>query len=323
METIERFWAEVLAGAGIGNKLLYSVSAIVFFWLLSRLLTGLLQRGREVQIQYRIRKTIAYTTSAAAILVVGRIWFVGFQSVSTYLGLLSAGLAIAMQTPLVNLAGWGFILWRRPMQVGDRIEIGGHRGDVIDQRLFMFGLMEVGNWVDADQSTGRVIHIPNGKVFTEVLANYSQGFHHIWNEVPVLVTFESDWRKAKRILEEIARQHGTQLSAAAEKKVREAAKKFMIFYSTLTPTVYTTVRDCGVLLTIRSLCDPRQRRNTEQAIWEDILDAFAKEDDIDFAYPTVRRYANDREGKPGTRPEAVHEAALPAGEPAAAPVPPA
>ncbi|MBZ0269999.1 mechanosensitive ion channel family protein, partial [bacterium] len=309
MATIERFWTEVLAGAGINNKLLYTASAILFFWLLARLLSALLQRGRDVQVQYRIRKTVGYATSAAAIFVIGRIWFVGFQSVSMYLGLLSAGLAIAMQTPLVNLAGWGFILWRRPLNVGDRIEIDGHRGDVIDQRLFMFSLMEVGNWVDADQSTGRVIHIPNGKIFTEVLANYSQGFHHIWNEVPVLVTFESDWRKAKGILEEIAGHHGTRLSANAEKKVREAAKKFMIFYSTLTPTVYTSVKDCGVLLTIRSLCDPRQRRGTNQAIWEDILDAFAKEDDIDFAYPTVRRYMNEHEGKPGTRPDAVYAGA--------------
>jgi small-conductance mechanosensitive channel len=207
--------------------------------------------------------------------------------------------------------------------VGDRIEIGGHRGDVIDQRLFMFSLMEVGNWVDADQSTGRVIHVPNGKIFTEVLANYSQGFHHIWNEVPVLVTFESDWRKAKRILEEIAGHHGTRLSANAEQKVREAAKKFMIFYSTLTPAVYTTVRDCGVLLTIRSLCDPRQRRNTEQAIWEDILDAFAKEDDIDFAYPTTRLYANDREGKRGVRPDAVYASVPETGDPAGVHAPPA
>jgi small-conductance mechanosensitive channel len=311
METIERFWTEVLGGAEINNKLLYSIAAILFFWLLARLLSTLLQRGRDVPVQYRIRKTVAYTTGAAAILVVGRIWFVGFQSVTTYLGLLSAGLAIAMQAPLVNLAGWSFILWRRPFQVGDRIQVGDHRGDVIDQRLFMFSLMEVGNWVDAEQSTGRVLHIPNGKVFSEVFANYSAGFHHIWHEVAVLVTFESDWRKAKRIMAEIAGHHGTRLSTNAERKVREAAKKFMIFYSTLTPAVYTTVKDCGVMLTVRLLCDPRQRRNTDQAIWEDILDAFAKEDDIDFAYPTVRYYGNDREGKPGTRPDAVYAGAVP------------
>ena len=76
----------------------------------------------------------------------------------------------------------------------------------------------------------------------------------------------------------------------------------MIFYSKLTPTVYTSVRDSGVLLTLRFLCDPRRRRGTEEAIWEDVLRAFAAEPGIDFAYPTTRFYDNVREGKPGCQP---------------------
>jgi small-conductance mechanosensitive channel len=293
-------------GEFLQSKVFYTLLAIVVFWLVKRLLLFVLLRDRDVQVQYRLRKTVAYITYPLAFLVIGRIWFAGFQALSTYLGLLSAGLAIAMQAPLVNLAGWAFILWRQPFKVSDRIQLGNDRGDVIDQRIFMFSLMEIGNWVDADQSTGRVIHIPNGKIFTEVLANYGQGFQYIWNEIPVLVTFESDWRKAKQLLNEVAHRHGTSLSDSAAKKLREAAKKFMIFYSKLTPVVYTTVKDCGVMLTIRYLCDPRQRRGSEQAIWEDILDVFAAHDDIDFAYPTQRFYSNQSEGKPGTRPEAVY-----------------
>jgi small-conductance mechanosensitive channel len=293
-------------GQFLESKVFYTLLALVIFWLIRRLLLTFLLRDREVQVQYRIRKTVAYITYPLAFLVIGRIWFAGFEAISTYLGLLSAGLAIALQSPLVNLAGWAFILWRQPFKVGERIQIGSDRGDVIDQRIFMFSLMEIGNWVDADQSTGRVIHIPNGKIFTEVLANYSQGFQYIWNEIPVLVTFESDWRKAKQLLDEIAQRHGTSLSESASRKLREAAKKFMIFYNKLTPVVYTTVKDCGVMLTIRYLCDPRQRRGSEQAIWEDILDSFAAHEDIDFAYPTQRFYRNDTEGKPGTRPEAIY-----------------
>src|SRR3989441_12617332 len=110
-----------------------------------------------------------------------------------------SGLAIALKDPVTNLAGWIFIVWRRPFEVSDRVEIGGHKGDVIDIRLLQFTLNEIGNWVNADQSSGRIIHIPNGKVFTEPVANYDKGFKYIWNEVPVLVTFESDWRQAKAI----------------------------------------------------------------------------------------------------------------------------
>jgi small-conductance mechanosensitive channel len=311
MDTLVTWSDQFFSGQFLESKIFYSMLAIVFFWLIRRLTLIVLLRGRDVQVQYRIRKTVAYITYPLAFLVIGRIWFAGFQAVSTYLGLLSAGLAIALQTPLVNLAGWAFILWRQPFKVGDRIEIGDDRGDVIDQRIFMFSLMEIGNWVDADQSTGRVIHIPNGKIFTDVMANYSQGFQYIWNEIPVLVTFESDWRKAKQLLDGIAQQHGTSLSDSAAHKLREAAKRVMIFYNKLTPMVYTTVKDCGVMLTIRYLCEPRKRRGSEQEIWEEILDAFAAHDDIDFAYPTQRFYHNNTEGKPGTRPEAIYSTAPP------------
>ena len=75
----------------------------------------------------------------------------------------------------------------------------------------------------------------------------------------------------------------------------------MVFYTTLTPAVYTSVKDCGVMLTIRYLCKPRERRGSEQTIWEDILIRFAACDDIDFAYPTIRRYDNLQEGKPLAR----------------------
>jgi len=251
---------------------------------------------------YRWRKGITYASFWIALLVAGVIWFPAMRGISTFLGLIGAGLAVALRDPIVNLAGWAFILWRRPFEVGDRIQVGTHAGDVIDVRIFQFTLMEIGNWVDADQSTGRVIHIPNGAIFSQTTANYSQGFSYLWNEVAVLVTFESDWQKAKEILLAIGTRHAEHLGAAAEKRLQEAAQKYMIFYSKLTPTVYTSVRDSGVLLTIRYLCEPRRRRGSEQAIWEDILREFAARDDIDFAYPTQRFYDNAAEGKPGRKP---------------------
>ena len=197
----------------------------------------------------------------------------------------------------MDLFGWIFILWRRPFEVGDRIQIGDHAGDVIDLRIFQFTLLEIGNWVGGDQSTGRVVHVPNGRVFTVELANYTRGFNFIWNEIPVRVTFESNWRKAKEILLEIAEEHTASSSEAAQEEVRKASQHFMIFYSKLTPTVYTSVEDSGVLLTLRYLCAPRRRRGTSQAIWEDVLDRFLECGDVDFAYPTQRFYDQAREGQ--------------------------
>ena len=290
------------------HKVLTSVLTVLVVWVLHRLIVVLvLKHIGDLRLRYRLKKTSGYVLFLGAVIILGRIWFEGFQTVATFFGLLSAGIAIALRDLLVNLAGWIFIIWRRPLEVGDRIQVGEHAGDVIDIRVFQFTLMEIGNWVGADQSTGRIIHIPNGRVFTEPIANYSKGFQYIWNEVPVLITFESNWRKAKEILLEIAARHAEHLSKAAEEKVREAARKFMIFYTKLTPTVYTSVEESGILLTIRYLCEPRRRRNSEQAIWEDILSEFAKCDDIDFAYPTRRYFDNVVEGKPGTRRSATSE----------------
>lgn len=288
----------------IQTRILTSLVAILFLLIVRRIVLYLVYRKyKDVSVRYHWRKNSNYVVFGLCVFVVGSIWFRGFQSLSTYLGLLSAGVAIALQSALVNLAGWFFIIWRRPFHVGDRIQIGDVKGDVIDQRIFMFSLMEIGNWVDAEQSTGRVIHIPNGKVFSDSLANYTEGFQYIWNEIPVLVTFESNWEKAKEILLEVVNNRGEDFTVKTENQIRQAAGKMMIYVGKLTPIVYTSVKDSGVMLTIRFITNPRRRRGSEQEIWEDILHEFAKHDDIDFAYPTQRHYLNHLEGKPDARAE--------------------
>jgi small-conductance mechanosensitive channel len=283
--------------------LLQSVILVVVV-IVARSLVLRVMRSRveDVRTRYRWRKTITYISVLVALLLVGRVWSDAVGELATFLGLLSAGLAIALRDPIVNLGGWLFIIWRRPFVVGDRIQLGEHAGDVIDQRIFQVIVLEIGNWVDADQSTGRLIHIPNGLVFREPLANYTRGMQYIWNEVGVLITFESNWKKAKEILNEIVHAHAREVVEEAEQQMLKASRQFMIFYSTLTPTVYTAVQDSGVMLTMRYLCHPRRRRGTAQAIWEDVLTRFGKHDDIDFAYPTTRYYYNAVEGKAGTLP---------------------
>ncbi len=284
------------------SRVITSLAIIAVIMILRGLVAWIIARRTEdVRFRYHARKVSAYVSASLALLLLGRIWFTGFQDIGTFLGLVSAGLAIALKDLVASVAGWIYLLWRRPFEVGDRIQIGEHAGDVIDIRLFRFTLIEIGNWVEADQSTGRVILIPNSRILIEAIANYSKGFRYIWNELPVLVTFESNWPKAKAILQKIIDDHSAYLSEDAMLSVRKAAQRAMIIYATLTPKVWTSVAESGVLLTIRYLCDPRKRRGTAETIWEDILTEFGKCDDIDFAYPTVRRYMNLEEGKGATR----------------------
>ena len=284
------------------RRLLTTLIAVVGLWLLRRVWLALLYRRlRDPWRRYRWRKTTTYVTVGLGALLVGRLWVEGFGALATFLGLVSAGLVIALRDVVANLAGWGHLLWRRPFEVGDRIQIGAHAGDVIDIGVFQFTLNEIGVWVQADQSTGRLVHIPNGRVLTEPIANYYQGFPYLWHEIPVLVSFESNWRKAKDILNRIAVKHAEHMTPEAERHLLEASRKYLIAYTKLTPIVYTKVVEDGVRLTIRYLVEPRRRRGTEQAIWEDVLDEFSRAPDLDFAYITRRGFNSLTEGKPALR----------------------
>ena len=270
-----------------------AISLIIIFvlWLLHYLILAIVfKKIKDAKERYFWRSGITYLLVTLGFISLLLVWVEAYGSLGTFLGLLTAGLAIALRDPITNFFAWVFIIIRRPFRVGERIQIGEHAGDVIDIRIFQFTLNEIGNWVEADQSTGRIIHIPNSFVFTQAQANYNRGFRHIWNEVPVLVTFESDWRVAKAELQKIAEKHAEHFSRGAQKQLLEASRKYMIFYRKLTPIVYTTVKDSGILLTIRYLCNPQRRRGSQESIWEDILETFEQNPHIEFAYPTQRIY---------------------------------
>ncbi|MCW9708479.1 mechanosensitive ion channel family protein [Fodinibius salsisoli] len=270
-------------------KIFLSAAIILIIWAL-RLITVRIVNKRlpEAREQYKWRKNLTYISVFVGVFIIGRIWFEGLQSLATFLGLLSAGLAIALKDPVSDFAGWMFILWRKPFDVGDRIQLGDVKGDVIDIRIFKFTVLEIGNWVRSDQSTGRVVHLPNHQIFSDPLANYTSDFEFIWNELEVLLTFESDWEKAKELLQEVAEKHLEEFVKNADQQVQKAQKAYLIYYRHLTPIVYTDVQDSGICLTIRHLSNPRKRRSVTQAIWEDILRLLDEHEDIDLAYPTMR-----------------------------------
>lgn len=276
-------------------KLIKSIIIITILWMLKLMMNKfILRKITNMKSRYQWRKIISTTIAVVGIIIVGRLWYEGVQSIATYLGLLSAGIAIALKDIIANFAGWIFIISRKPFEVGDRIQIGKQAGDVIDLSIFEFSLLEIGNWVDADQSTGRIIHIPNGKIFTLDLANYDKGFKYIWNEIRVVITFESNWQKAKEILLKIANKKSENITTSVERQIKRAARKFLIYYKHLTPIVYTDVKDNGIQLTIRHLCETRKRRGYTEAIWEDILKEFDKHKDLELAYPTTRFYSTDK-----------------------------
>ncbi len=311
LETIAQFIHDFLLDlfdlsidTGFIAKLLNSLIIFLLLGLVRAVVLRLVNRWykKDTRRLYSARKLVEYVFVILAILLVGRIWLAGLDTLVTYLGLLSAGLVIALQDLIVSLAGWIFIIWRRPFVVGDRVQIEDIMGDVIDIRIFAFSLLEVGGPIDAEQSTGRIIHIPNSVVFKEPITNTHQGLPYIWNEIPVTVTFESDWEKAKKLLTQIVEHYAPDVSEGI-RRYKQSTDRFVISYTNILPTVYTSVVDSGVMLTLRYLVDPRHRRTSEQQIWEGILRAFQPYWDIDFAYPTQREYIHYEERKKEPAPQ--------------------
>ncbi len=280
-------------------KIILSISILIVLYLLQlATLHFIWRRTNNIKVRYQWKRTLSFIYPFLGLLLIITVWVQAFQQFGAFLGLFTAGLAIAMKDPLTNLAGWFFIIFRHPFVVGDRVQIEEHAGDVIDIRLFQFTILEIGNWVDADQSTGRIIHIPNGKVFTEPQINYSTGFDYIWNELHVRLTFESNWEKAKNILNDIINKHAENIDQAAQREIFEASKNYLIHYTHLTPYVYIDVKDFGIMLTVRYLCNPRRRRGSENEIWQEILIRLREHNDIRFAYPTTRFYTRREDQLP-------------------------
>lgn len=274
-------------------KILQSVFIFALFYLFRFIVIKYFVRNlKSSQSRYRWQKATSITTSVIVCFILLRIWFDGVDSLATYFGFLTAGLAIALKDLIANMAGSLYVVSRHPFDIGDRIQIGAHRGDVIDIQLFQFTILEIGEWTNSDNSTGRIVHVPCGKIFSETLVNYNQAFRHIWNEISFRITFESDWKQAKALVIKVLADREFQLSTLTQEQLHESSLKFMLPIESFDSKVFTYVEDSGVRLVVRYMCDPKQRRKSEVELWEAILEAISKNPNIKFGYPTQRFYTD-------------------------------
>jgi len=265
-------------------KIFYSIAITVLILLITKLIKSIIYRKVNDSVKYySIKQVINYIVGILIIVLNFIIWLDSVSNVATYIGLLSAGIAIALKEVFTNIAGWILLEFRKPFEVSHRIMIGEQKGDVIDKRLFHFTLMEVSSFEDGEQSTGRIIDIPNSFVFTYAIVNYTKGFEYIWNEIKILLSFDSNWRKAKDNLLNIANKDTDITTEKVSKQIKNASKKYMIQYNKFTPIVYMDVKENGIQLTLRYLCEPKRRRITSNKIWEDVLDMIEQFPDVKLA----------------------------------------
>ena len=279
----------------LGLSLFFLVLIFAVRYLVIRTVTA---RVQDKQTAFRARKLSFYVSVGLLLLVLGFIWTSQLTAAGSFLGILSAGVAIALSDVLKNMAGWVLIMLRRPFKVGDRIEVGAHAGDVIDIGLFRFSLQEIRNWVDADQTTGRILHIPNGMVFIEPLANFTEAAPYIWHEIPVTVTFESDWGEARELVQRVVDHYVLDPEeAAAIRELEKGVNQYSGIYRDLAPSVYVEAIDFGVTVTGRLLVRAQERRLANSRIWQDLLAELEAARQVELAYPTTRFFRADLEGR--------------------------
>nr|BCX01163.1 MAG: mechanosensitive ion channel protein [Bacteroidota bacterium] len=270
---------------GVGLSILENLFwTLIIFLLLGVLYQVLrlswLQRIEDVTIRHRIRKRLRIALGTTGLLLALPIWAPFSGWLFTLLTIVAAALTIVLKEVILNFAGGIYIAVSKPFRLGDRVEIAGIRGDVVDIRPTRFTVFEVGAWVEGEQSTGRLVHIPNGQLFTHPLHNATEGLEYLWNELTITCHFESDWRAARTLLEELGRQ----VSASAVRKAREDLQRlnerYPIQLHKLDPYVYTEITPQGVKLTLRYLSPVRGRRQTADEIHRQLLDRLAREPGI-------------------------------------------
>ena len=266
-----------------GRKLLLSLAFITIVVLANRLLRGLasllLRRVDHATVQTRFWTRQAISLFAAIVLILGllSIWFSDPTRLATALGLMSAGLAFALQQPVTAIASYFVILRGNTFTVGDRISMGGVRGDVMRLGFIQTTIMEMGEppsvqgadpamWVKSRQFTGRIVTVSNAKIFAEPVFNYTRDFPFIWEEMAIPITYQADRAKVETIMLEAAKQQSVDPDSLAAEYKEGLQARFGVEPIDLVPRVFYRITDNWLELTVRFIVHTHGIRGAKDAM---------------------------------------------------------
>ena len=199
--------------------------------------------------------------------VITILYFTGsIKDFTITLGLLSAGLAFTLQELILSIAGSVYIFIVKVYEPGDRIEINGIKGDVIDVDSIYTTMMEIGQWVESDNYTGRIVKLSNAFVFKGPVYNYSKDFPFIWDEFNLPIRYGSDIELAKSIIIDAATTTLSEYTKASKEKWTEVVSKYYVEDAMVEPTLATTLTDNWIQFNLRYIVDYKQRRVTKHLL---------------------------------------------------------
>ncbi len=269
-----------------GTKLLLTLAFVAVFILLRRALHALTQvllRGRgDEQTRFWTRQAINIATTLFLVLGVLSIWFDDPTRLTTALGLVTAGLAFALQRVVTAVAGYFVILRGNNFTVGDRITMGGVRGDVIALGLIQTTIMEMGQppavqgadppmWVRSRQYTGRVVTVSNDKIFDEPVYNYTRDFPYLWEEITIPITYDADRSRVEQILLAAAERQTAGIRSASEAALKAMQGRYFVQTTASEPRVYYRITDNWLELTVRFVTEVRGVRDVKDVMSREIL----------------------------------------------------
>jgi small-conductance mechanosensitive channel len=247
-----------------------SVAAIV---LLVRLLQrALASRIEDTDARYRARKAVGLAGYVAAFVAIAIIYSARLGGMTVALGVAGAGIAFALQEVIGSFAGWLALSFSSFYRAGDRVQLGGIKGDVIDIGVLRTTLMELGQWVDGDLYNGRIVRVANSFVFKEPVFNYSADFPFLWDEIRVPVRHGSDPELARQVIAQAAQEVVGDYVATAAAAWRDMVRKYVIEDASVQPIVYLVVNDNWLEFTLRYVVDYRRRRATKDALFSRTLE---------------------------------------------------
>jgi small-conductance mechanosensitive channel len=276
-----------------GRKLLLTLVFILVFLLLSRIFRAIagfvFRRRSNVKARFWTQQGIAIISTAMLILGLISIWFEDPARLTTIVGLLSAGLAVALQRVVTAMAAYFVILRGKVFHLGDRIAMSGVRGDVIDLGFIRTTIMEMGQppgeqgddpsiWVESRQYTGRIVTVTNDKIFDEPVYNYSREFPYLWEEMHVPIQYTADRQRAEQILLEAAERNTVPIREVSEEDLAELRQRYPVDAANLKPRVYLRLTDNWVDLALRFVVRTRGVRELKDKMSREILDAFEAAD---------------------------------------------
>ena len=272
------------------RKLIFSALVLVIQAIIRLIVSTYLvnRRKRFSTTIYTIRKVLRYAITAISIVIIYGIWVDQLGDLSVALGILGAGLAFALQEVIGSFAGWLTIITGNPYNIGDRIETGGIKGDVVDIGILRTTIMEIGNWLEGDHNTGRIVTLSNAFIFKEPLFSYSVHLHYIWDEIEIPVPYGADWEKAMEIMSNAVTQHPAyqELLPKADAQRLELRKKIAVKITPLEPRIFVRLTDNWIQLGLVYPVDTDLRRLFRSEVSQTILAGFDAAD-IEIASTTI------------------------------------